>query len=244
MRIRRLIVGVVAALALPIGIAAAASITVVVDYDPALGELPEGVAVDKTGNVFVTLAPLGRIEKITPAGTPIHVRSGRAAGRRPRPAGPRGGRARERVRRGLDARSGDAGVYRVARDGTSERLPGTGAIVFPNGLTFDKRGTLYVTDTIPGVVWRIPRGGAAELWFSSPLLAGDGSAGFSFPIGANGIAYRHNAVAVGNTEGARVVRSRSSPTAARGPPRSSPTGRRSSVRMGWRTTRTATCGSR
>ena len=205
MRIRRLIVGVAAALALPIGIAAAASITVVVDFDPALGELPEGVAVDKTGNVFVTLAPLGRIEKITPAGT----RSTYAQVAPPGVGlGPLGlavdapGNVYAAVST-LDPAT--RGVYRIARDGTSERLPGTGAIVFPNGLTFDKRGTLYVTDTIPGAVWRIPRGGAAELWFSSPLLAGDGSAGFGFPIGANGIAYRHNAVAVGNTEGARVV---------------------------------------
>ena len=194
-----------AALALPIGIAAAASITVVVDYDPALGELPEGVAVDKTGNVFVTLAPLGRIEKITPAGT----RSTYAQVAPPGVGlGPLGlavdapGNVYAAVST-LDPAT--RGVYRVARDGTSERLPGTGAIVFPNGLTFDKRGTLYVTDTIPGVVWRIPRGGAAEALVLVAAARRRRLGGFSFPIGANRIAYRHNAVAVGNTEGARVV---------------------------------------
>jgi hypothetical protein len=45
---------------LPIAVAGAAlSTTVVVDYDPALGQLPEGVAVDKRGDVFTSLSPLG-----------------------------------------------------------------------------------------------------------------------------------------------------------------------------------------
>ena len=41
----------------------------VVLYDPAIGELPEGIAVDKVGNLFVTLAPLGQIRKIAPDGS-------------------------------------------------------------------------------------------------------------------------------------------------------------------------------
>jgi sugar lactone lactonase YvrE len=98
-------------------------------------------------------------------------------------------------------------VYRVARNGSFTRLPGTSAIGFPNGLAFDKRGNLYVTDTARGAVWRVPAdGGPAAVWYESALLVGNGSANFGFPIGANGIAYRQNEIVVGNTEGARLVR--------------------------------------
>lgn len=98
------------------------------------------------------------------------------------------------------------GVYRIAPGGSGERLPGTGQIGLANALAFDKNGNLYVTDTIRGAVWRIPRGGSATLWIEHPLLAGDGSAGLGFTIGANGIAYRQGWVYVAVTEGARVVR--------------------------------------
>jgi sugar lactone lactonase YvrE len=100
-----------------------------------------------------------------------------------------------------------SGVYKIARDGSFTRLPGTGAIAFPNGVALDKNGDVYVTDTIGGAVWRVPGNGSpATKWFESPLLVGDGSFGLGFPLGANGIAYRQNELVVGNTEKARLVR--------------------------------------
>jgi sugar lactone lactonase YvrE len=186
---------------------AAVETEVVVDYDPAAGELPEGLAVNKRGEVFVSLAPLGEIRKIGRDGSESTLAT------IPLPAGAFPGV----VGLAIDApgnvyaavSTGDAattGVYKIARDGSFSRLPGTEAIAFPNGVTLDKRGTLYVTDTTAGAVWRVPaRGGSAEVWFQSPLLEGDESFGFGFPIGANGIAYRHNAVVAGNSEGARLL---------------------------------------
>jgi sugar lactone lactonase YvrE len=47
---------------------------------------------------------------------------------------------------------------------------------------------MYVTDSIMGAVWLAPPDGAAEQWLQHPLLEGDESIGFPFPIGANGIA--------------------------------------------------------
>jgi sugar lactone lactonase YvrE len=98
------------------------------------------------------------------------------------------------------------GVYSVAPDGATARLPGTGGILFPNGVALDPRGDLYVTDSIAGAIWKIPRGGSAAVWFQSPLLAGNGSVGLGFPLGANGIAFGKNDVVVSNTEAAKLVR--------------------------------------
>jgi sugar lactone lactonase YvrE len=97
------------------------------------------------------------------------------------------------------------GVYRVAKDGVTERLPGSEVIVFPNALAFDKQGNLYVTDSASGAIWRIPRGGSAQLWLQHNLLAGLGEIPGYPPIGANGIAYWHRSLYVANTEKGLIV---------------------------------------
>jgi gluconolactonase len=175
-----------------------------VSFDASAGELPEGVTVGKRGTIFLTLAPLGKLVAVKREG------SQRTVATLPTGEGP------SALGLAVDARdnvyvavtTGDAattGVYRVAHDGSTARLPGTGAIAFPNALAFDKRGTLYVTDSTAGAVWRIPRSGVAELWLQDPLLEGDGSSPLPFPLGANGIAYRGGVVYVANTELGRIV---------------------------------------
>lgn len=198
----------VVAIILPIAVAGAAvSVSVVVDYDPALGQLPEGVAVDKRGDVFTSLSPLGQVWKFSRDGT--HSLLAQVV-----PPGAGNGVVGLAVDAPGNVYVGAAtldpatsGVYKIARDGTFARLPGTGAITFPNGIALDKRGNVYVTDTIGGSVWRVPASGEpATEWFESPLLLGDGSFGFGFPLGANGIAYRQGEIVVGNTEAGRLVR--------------------------------------
>jgi sugar lactone lactonase YvrE len=187
-----------------------ARVSTVVSYDPALGQLPEGVAVDRHGHVFVSLAPLSAIQKISRNGTASHFAA------LPPPAEDAFGLLGLTI--GPDGRlyaalaSGDPetqGVYRVSRDGSSERLPGTEAITFPNALTFDVLGNLYVTDTIFGAVWRIPSGGSAELWLQHPSLEGfilpDPGAP-PVPLGANGVAYWRKGLYVANTSEAQIVR--------------------------------------
>ena len=54
----------------PLGIStvSADDITRAVDLDSAAGEFPEGLAVDKDGNLYFGLAPTGEIRKFTPGG--------------------------------------------------------------------------------------------------------------------------------------------------------------------------------
>ena len=184
-------------------------VTTLFNFNPALGELPEGVA-DKVGNVYIGLAPLSKIVKFNPKGEVSDF----AFLPPPTPAGigilGLAVDAPGNVYAGLF--SGDEatqGVYKVDRDGNSERLPGTEAITFPNALAFDKLSNLYVTDTIIGAIWRISPDGSVEMWIQDETLVGfilpDPGAP-PFPIGANGIAYRHGSLYVANTTEAQIVR--------------------------------------
>lgn len=207
MRIR-LLVTAVAALLVPAAVAGAAVDSVfVVDYDAAAGQQPEGVAVDKRGDVYVSLAPLGQVRKIDRDGTETTLAQVVPPGAGNGVLGLAVDAPGNVYVAAATFDSATSGVYKVARDGSFARLPGTEAIVFPNGVTLDKEGNVYVTDTILGAVWRVPAsGGPAEPWYQSELLEGSGIFGFGFPLGANGIAYRQNAIVVGNTEGGRLVR--------------------------------------
>jgi sugar lactone lactonase YvrE len=206
---RSMLVGLVAVVGLSLcaGVApaGAADVQRLVSFDAALGETPEGLAIDKRGTFYVSLSPIGQLRAIEPDGTQrvvatLPVGSG---------FGPLGlavdapGNVYVAV---ATFEAATHGVYRVTRDGAATRLPGTAAIAFPNGLTFDDRGNLYVTDSIQGAVWRIARGGSAEMWSQDALLLGDGSTPLPVPVGANGIAYRRRELFVTNTELGRIIR--------------------------------------
>lgn len=203
--------GIAALLALPPTLVTADErVEEVIAFDPAAAEFPEGITVDKTGDVYVSMTLLGQIRKITPDGKQSVVATIPAPGF--------GVAGLESAPWGdlyvavaaLDLQTGQTdpetrGVYRVSPSGTATRLAGTGAMIFPNDVTLDERGNVYATDSIGGAVWRIPRRGVAALWSDASELAGDGSFGFDFPIGANGIATRGRDLLVGNTERGTLV---------------------------------------
>src|SRR3954468_1896111 len=63
--------------------------------------------------------------------------------------------------------------------------PGSGL----NGLTFDKAGNVYISDSFQGAIFKVaPTGGPATLWKQDPLLT---TAGVP-PFGANGLAFNHD----------------------------------------------------
>lgn len=191
-----------AATAVTIGIQASANgqVEVVKAFDESPNHLPEGISLDKPGNIFVSLGPpffvgggYGAVLQISPDGTEttlVEYPNG------PAPAG-----------LAVDAPGNvyfavpnpgqpDVGVYRLTDEG-AERLPGTENMQLPNGLAFDKQGNLYASDSILGAIWRIPRGGAAaaESWLAHDLLAGCPED----PVGANGIAFWKGNLYAANT---------------------------------------------
>ena len=185
---------------------AGAAVRTVVAFDPAAGEFPEGTAVDVRGDAYVSfIEPVGEIRRVdTATGAQSVVARFAVPG-----LGPLGLAVSSSGQLYADVSTFDQatrGVYRIGAGGSTTRLPGTDNILFPNGLAFDARGDIYVTDSIGGAVWKIPPGGSAQVWFASPLLAGTGALGVGFPIGANGIAVGPKEVVVTNTEGARLVR--------------------------------------
>ena len=178
---------------------------------------PRGVAVDKIGNVFVSVSQGTHIVvwKFAPDGTgPSFVAD--------MGVGTIGGlmvTAEGDLYVAMAAGVASArGVWRIERKGRIGRLPGSENIFFANGLAFDEVGTLYVTESVsptvivngkpagPGSIWRIPRGGEAGLWWRDDLLRGTGALNQPVWFGANGIAYHHDTLYVTNTEQGTVLR--------------------------------------
>lgn len=198
----------VVALALPLLLllsavpARAAGVEVVATFDEAAGQNPEGLAIDSQGNTFVSMSALGELWKF-PAGSTTPEVFGTISGIVP-------GTDFGLLGLATDARGDVYGAVQAAdpsvngvwqfdaSTGDATHLPGSEAIQLPNGLAFGRRGTLYVTDSLQGAIWRIPPGGEAEVWLQDELLTGDGSLGLF--IGANGIAFRHDVLTITNTE--------------------------------------------
>ena len=75
-----------------------------------------------------------------------------------------------------------------------------------DGLTFDAAGNVYVTDAHQGLIWKVDKeGGAGTVWVKSPLLK---PTRFPPPIGANGLAFnkKQTALFVPNTAQDTIVK--------------------------------------
>ncbi len=191
---------------LEVNLVGSEQLEVVTAFDAELGELPEGIAIDQSGNIFVSMGavggPSGEIRRISPDGTQTTMveLDTAAAGLAVDDQG--------NVYYAYVTFDETGGVHRLNTDGSTEQLPGTGNILFPNGLGFDDQGNLYVSDSVGGAIWRVPQGGTAELWIQDASLEGcppPPDSDFP-PIGANGVAYRGGNLFVANTDQGLLVR--------------------------------------
>jgi len=169
---------------------------------------PEGLTIDKSGNIYVTQGSAffwvpsdGWIEKISPDGAEIDELAFFAGER-----GPAGIVVNARgdvffAKPNLDDLSVN-GVYQLHDDGSTERLWGTEHIILANGLAFDNHGDLFVSDSLMGAIWRVPADGSgpAQIWSSDEPLDGCGS------VGPNGVAIWKDSVYVANTSKGLLVR--------------------------------------
>jgi sugar lactone lactonase YvrE len=101
---------------------------------------------------------------------------------------------------------GQARVHRVNKwSGAASVFAQAPAGAGLNDLTFDRAGNVYISDSFGGIIWRTgPAGGAPVAWASSPLLT---TAGFP-PFGANGLEFNRDesALFVANTGNDTIVR--------------------------------------
>jgi len=77
----------------------------------------------------------------------------------------------------------------------------------PNGIAQDREGDLFVTDSVPGQIFKVTRDGSTKsVWSADPLLTSH----HPFPLGANGIAFDRSQrfLYVSNTGDNRIIRIR------------------------------------
>jgi sugar lactone lactonase YvrE len=171
---------------------------------------PEGITVDRDGNVYVVTVAANKPD--TSGGTLLvfdrngkHLRTVTIAGSTPWLLDlrfhPRTGQLlvidyKAAKVLSVDPRTGASSVFMTV----------TGKNAGLDGLTFDSAGNVYVTDAHEGIIWTVgPSGGVAKPWATSLLLKPTRPPP---PIGANGLAFNNSETAlfVPNTANDTIVK--------------------------------------
>lgn len=196
---------------LPGGEPSVAGARVAVHFDAGAGQSPENVALEPGGDLAVTFARARQVAEITPGGR-ISVLATLPApfdGGVHTPA--LGFPLTTGIVRGSDGTlyvlyaTGTAdltGLWRLRPGGRPERIAALPADGLPNGVALDPHtGTLYIADSVRGVVYRVPAaGGAPEVWNDAPELA---PAGF---LGVNGLKVHAGSLWATNLDRGTVLR--------------------------------------
>ncbi len=181
----------VVTLCTPVG--AASNVSWVVQFDRSRGQLPESIAIDRQGNIFVSFAPTGEVRKIAPDGTQSTLA---VLGTGPVPRRLLGVGVDEggNVYALLNDVPATRGVWRISRDGIATLFAPIPFAAALNALAFGSDGNLYVSDSLSATIYRITEDGSVSVWLTHPLLQGSATAcgGFPFgPLGPNGLAFNN-----------------------------------------------------
>lgn len=208
-RRRTILRAIGAGIALPAvaGVGSAAEVRTVVDFDPP--DLPENLAIDDDGNVFMSMALTREIRKL-PAGKTTQTGFDKDDTDLVATLGTEGfvtGVAVDddetlyAANPNFDPNTGST-IWSVAPDGTTGALTSLPDDAFPNGVLIDAdRDRLLVSDSFRGDVWAIDLdSGDATTWVADALLEPDDF------VGANGVAVSDDVLYVANLDFGRIVR--------------------------------------
>ncbi|WP_326584918.1 hypothetical protein OG889_42005 [Streptomyces sp. NBC_00481] len=187
---------------------------VVAHFDFAQGQTPENIALEPDGSADLTFSAARQIAHVTKQG---HTRIRATL---PAEANPRTPVVGDDIVLGI-ARAHDGtlyvtyatgtrktGVWRVAPGGAPRQIAQLPPNGLPNAIGLDeRRGVLYVADSVLGTVWSVPQqGGTPTEWAKdTDLDPVPGSEG-GFGVGANGLKVHDGAVWVSNSDRGTLLR--------------------------------------
>jgi sugar lactone lactonase YvrE len=187
-------------------------VTQVLALDVAQGQFPEGLAA-RGGELYAGMGPTGQVLKISASGTVVPYGRWPAI---PKDAAYLTGLvfdAQGALYAGLASFSPQlrTGIYRLPAGAEEASLfAGHPDLAFPNGLDFDAKGRLFVTDSSTGTVFVFGPDGKGGPWASDASLQGDraycGKPELPFALGANGVAVDGDSVVVVSSDQASLVR--------------------------------------
>jgi hypothetical protein len=205
------------------------NITTIASFNASMGQLPEGVAI-MDDSVFVGFAPLVQVarlnENLTGGNTTSVLNQNHTTFTKvgswpaiPQNGGFMLGLAFDRQGNLYAAIASQtpevkSGVYRIGPDGGNATLFATHPMMqFPNGLVFNERGQLYISDSGAATIFLAQPNGTVTEWLSHPLLRGNSSFCPNTPdlqinVGANGIVLDKSKASlfVANSDRASILR--------------------------------------
>ena len=195
--------------------------TVVVNFDPKKGQLPEGLTLGSNNNnskdIFVSWAPIGKVARIDKNNLTV-TEYGSWPTIPPNKGFMLGLSFDKRgmLYAAIASQTPElkSGVYRLPPGGAGNAtlFASDKNMTFPNDLLFGPQGQLFVSDSASGSLFIVEPNGNVRTWLSDPLLKGDRNfcppAQLPINIGANGIAFDKNGTSlfVLNTDRASIIR--------------------------------------
>jgi len=132
-----------------------------VQFDRTRGQLPESIAINKTGDIFVTLAPIHTVMKVSLNGTASTfavLPPGTTQGVTTDPQG----NLYVLLNTALGQLSNVGQLWRISRDGNTQTLLAAVNARDLNGLAFDDRGNIYISDSFGSNIYRFDSGGRSR----------------------------------------------------------------------------------